>query len=66
MFLNREELKALTGGKRPVTICRWLDGEGLRYVIARDGWPRVLRSVILIHLGNIGQAGSHEPRLHLS
>ncbi|MBP8788271.1 MAG: DUF4224 domain-containing protein [Azonexus sp.] len=65
MFLTREELIELSGGRRPSSICAWLDGEGIRYALGRDRWPRVLRSVILVRLGNATQA-NHEPRLHLA
>ena len=43
MFLTREELIELSGGRRPSSICAWLDGEGIRYALGRDRWPRVLR-----------------------
>lgn len=67
MFMTREELKDMTGGRRPQTICRWLDSEGIRYAIGIDGWPRVLRSVILVRFGDVNQtAANHEPRLHLA
>lgn len=67
MFLTREELKDLSGGKRPSSICHWLDCEGIRYAVGLDGWPRVLRSVILVRFGDTAQSHSnHEPRLHLA
>lgn len=64
MFLTREELIELTGGRRPSSVCHWLDRQGIRYAIARDGWPRVLRSVILVHLG--APSANNEPQLHLA
>lgn len=67
MFMTRDELKDLTGGKRPSSIMHWLDAENIRYAIGLDGWPRVLRSVILIRFGDINQTQAiHEPRLHLA
>ena len=67
MFLTRDELKDLTGGRRPSSIIHWLDGEGIRYAVGLDGWPRVLRSVILVRFGDTAQCTSiHEPRLHLA
>jgi len=67
MFLSRDELKELSGGKRPSSICHWLDSEGIRYAVGLDGWPRVLRSVILVRFGDTAQIhSSNEPRLHLA
>jgi hypothetical protein len=67
MFLSREELKELTGGRRSSNICQWLDSEGIRYAVGLDGWPRVLRSVILVRFGDTAQLQTHnEPRLHLA
>ena len=65
MFLTPDELRELTGLRRPSSICQWLDNEGIRYIVGRDKWPRVLRSVILVRLGNVTQS-SNEPRLHLA
>ena len=65
MFLTRDELKALTGGKRPTSIRAWLDREGIRYATGIDGWPRVLRSVILSRLDPSAPA-VNEPRLRLA
>ncbi len=65
MFLTRDELKELTGAKRPSSICPWLDREGIRYAIGVDGWPRVLRSVILVRLDPAAKV-HNEPRLRLA
>lgn len=65
MFMTRSELIELTGGKRRSTVRGWLDREGIRYAIGLDGWPRVLRSVMLVHLGQTNP-DAHEPRLHLA
>lgn len=65
MFLSRAELIELTGAKRPGAICAWLDREGIRHVVGIDGWPRVLRSVILARL-DPSTVASHEPRLRLA
>ncbi len=53
MLLTRQELIDLTGAKGPKAAARWLDRERIRYAIGLDGWPRVLRSVILAHLGEV-------------
>ena len=65
MFLTRDEIKELTGARRPSTVRECLDREGIAYINGIDGWPRVLRSVILDRL-DPGQKHEHEPRLRLA
>jgi hypothetical protein len=43
MFLTREELVALTGWKIARRQIEWLRVNRWRYVIGRDGYPRVSR-----------------------
>ena len=51
MFLTRDELKQLTGYKRPSAIRRWLGQNGYEYEVARDGYPRVLSDAVTKKLG---------------
>ena len=46
MFLTDEALAQLTGLQRPSAMCRWLEREGIPFVVAADGKPRVLQAVI--------------------
>ena len=43
MLVSQQELMDLTGRKRPSAIGRQLAQMGIKYAIAADGWPRVLR-----------------------
>ena len=51
MFLTDEALAQLTGLQRPSAMCRWLEREGIPFVVAADGKPRVLHAVIMGRLG---------------
>jgi hypothetical protein len=62
---TKEELKNVSGGRGRVTVCRWLNKQGIRFIMGIDNWPKVPRMVILAHLGGIQQAENDEPRLHL-
>lgn len=64
-FLTPEELCSLTGRKRPGAIKAWLTAEGFRYIEGADGWPRVLRSVVLTRLGEKQPPKVREPQLRL-
>jgi len=44
MFLTREELIDLTGYQRATYMISKLKEYGLRFFIAADGYPRVIRS----------------------
>jgi hypothetical protein len=39
--LTREQLKAITGGKRPKEIIQWLRTEGFTFRVDLNGWPIV-------------------------
>ena len=56
MFLTDEALAQLTGLQRPSAMCRWLEREGIPFVVAADGKPRVLHAVIMGRLG--GRVGA--------
>jgi hypothetical protein len=60
-----DELKRLTGLMRPSAIKRYLDDEGIPYMIGADGWPRVLQAVLLERLGGKRKPPSNEPMLRL-
>ena len=66
MFLTRDELVEMTGARRSSSICQWLKDQKLPFRLGRDNWPRVLRSVVLIHFGDVRKAEVYnEPQLHL-
>jgi hypothetical protein len=45
-FLDRGELFGLSGRKQRSKVIEWLQGNGYRYELAADGWPRVLRAAV--------------------
>jgi hypothetical protein len=46
MFLNRDQLKSMTGAKRPKEIVAWLQQHAPgRYRLGVDGWPVVHEKV---------------------
>jgi hypothetical protein len=63
MFLTIEELRELTGWKRPAKVMEWLADNGYLFKIGGDGWPRVLREAVCASLS--GQITKPEPRMHL-
>ena len=65
MFLTDEALAQLTGLQRPSAMCRWLEREGIPFVVAEDGKPRVLQAVIMGRLGGQVVPPNPEPRLRL-
>lgn len=65
MILPRAELIEIAGLARQSAVARWLDGQGISYLRGADGWPRVLRSVIVERLGGKVAPIVAEPRLRL-
>lgn len=63
MFLTEDELKELTGWKRPAKVKEWLDANGYRYQVGGDGWPRVLKESVYARLS---ASFKTEPRLNLA
>ncbi len=51
LFLQRNELKELTGYSRPSAQRRWLYSHNYPYEIAGDGYPRVLLECVTRRLG---------------
>lgn len=41
--LSREEIENLSGYQRPSKQIAWLRKHGIRFMVAADGYPRVLR-----------------------
>jgi hypothetical protein len=63
---TNDELRELSGGRVPKTVCRWLDMQRIRYVTGLDGWPRVPREAMLAHIGATAPGSAcHEPRMRL-
>lgn len=60
MFLTDKDLKAMTGYEQPSAIKRWLDRNGYRYEVRRDGWPSVAEAQVLRRQG-IRQASTQSP-----
>lgn len=46
LFLNRDELRELTGRRQRLKVIAWLTTSGYRFEVAADGWPRVLRAAL--------------------
>jgi hypothetical protein len=44
MFMTDREIEEMTGLQRQSAQIRWLDRQGIRYVVNAEGRPRVLRS----------------------
>jgi len=65
VFLLQSDLIDLTSLRRPSAVRRWLDRERIPYVVAADGWPRVLRAVIMERLGGQIEPLALEPELIL-
>lgn len=55
MTLTADELAELTGYPSARGQRRWLDDNGWRYVVARDGSPRVARAYALQQMGVVGE-----------
>jgi hypothetical protein len=60
LFLTPDELRDLSNLQRPSAIRRWLDRARITYIVAADGWPKVLRE----HVTQT-KVKSREPELHL-
>lgn len=69
-LLTRDDLRALTGLKRPDAIARWLRAQGIPHITAPDAWPRVHAVVVESLLGANGttiakaRPRRREPVLH--
>jgi hypothetical protein len=44
--LSRDELTELSGYAQRGKVAAWLTGNGYKFEIAADGWPRVLRAAM--------------------
>ncbi len=70
-LLTRDDLRALTGLRRPDAIARWLKAQSIPFLLAPDAWPRVHAVVVESLLGAAGGAVAarsrerKEPILHL-
>lgn len=63
-FLTREEIVELTGVKHKSTQLKQLAEQGVKFILGRDGHPKVLRKSIEERLGNSVKAEiEHEPIL---
>ncbi len=63
MFLTIAELRELTDLERQAAIRRWLDRQRIPFIVAANGWPKVLRCVIMERLGAQVTAPTAEPEL---
>lgn len=61
LFLDPEEVQALTGFKSPGRQCRWLHDEGWRFVISGSGRPVVARKYAEKMLGCGDGSQGHLP-----
>ena len=52
MFLDKSQLKGLTGYARPTSHMRWLASNGYPFEVGSDGYPRVLISLVEKRLGS--------------
>lgn len=46
LFLTRDELAEMSGRKQRSKVCEWLAGNGYKFEVAADGWPKVLRAAL--------------------
>lgn len=44
--LTKQELRELSGLKRPSSIAAWASSKGLHYLVGADGWPRISRAAV--------------------
>ncbi len=67
MFLSDVELRELSGYQKPSAQMRWLDAQGIAFLVGGDGLPKVLRSVVIARLGGAlpVPAEAREPKLRL-
>lgn len=61
MFLSEDEVQDLTGYKRPADQRRWLDRNGIGYLVSARGRPVVLKSELERALGAATKATGTEP-----
>ncbi len=52
MFLNKLELKELTGYSRPRSQMTWFSNNNYLFEVGADGYPRVLISLVEKRLGS--------------
>ena len=55
MFLDKEQLKELTGYARPTSQMNWLARNDYPFEVAADGYPRVLVTLVEKRLGSFIQ-----------
>lgn len=67
MFLSNDELRELSGYQKPTAQMRWLEAQGIAYLVGGDGLIKVLRSVVIARLGGTApaEAKAREPQLRL-
>jgi hypothetical protein len=67
VFLSNEELRELSGYQKRSAQMRWLEAQGIAFLIGGDGVPKVLRSVVIARLGGTTpvEAKPKEPQLRL-
>lgn len=46
LFLTRDDLTEMSGRKQRGKIAEWLAGNGYKFEVAADGWPKVLRAAV--------------------
>lgn len=61
MFLNRDELKTLTGYTRAADQIKWLRNNKVAYIVNAAGIPIVSKTAIENLLGNGGSSSHAEP-----
>lgn len=65
---SQQELRQFTGLTRPSAIKRFLLLRRIPFIVGADGWPRVLRPVLISMLGGKAEyptEPTNEPRLRL-
>lgn len=53
MFLDKTQLRELTGYARPTSHKRWLTNNNYPFEVGADGYPRVLISLVERRLGSL-------------
>jgi hypothetical protein len=64
MLLTPDELRDLTGYRRPHDQCAWLRARGWTFAVGADKRPKVSRAHAEAQLGGMAR-GDARPRLHL-
>lgn len=64
MFLDQDDLEILTGRRARPSQCRWLDQQGIPYLISATGKVQVLKELVENRLGMKSKGGipEAEPR----